>query len=176
LRNLYLSQLSIINPRRPASIATSKPFMRPNAPPPKPPPTRVGSHETSPEQDIYIYDDASAITVRQRPNAAPLAHIEESVSTSPEPIYDTIDGASGSKRSSMLDDDFLTPPGSPLMTKKSPDTLSTGSSGAEDDGLMREILREVVTASRPDGQESIYSSLMRKKDRKHKRKVKSPEA
>ncbi len=171
-----MSQLSIINPRRPASIATSKPFMRPNAPPPKPPPTRVGSHETSPEQDIYIYDDASAITVRQRPNAAPLAHIEESVSTSPEPIYDTIDGASGSKRSSMLDDDFLTPPGSPLMTKKSPDTLSTGSSGAEDDGLMREILREVVTASRPDGQESIYSSLMRKKDRKHKRKVKSPEA
>ena len=170
--------------RRPASIATSKP-VRPNAPPPKPPPTRAGSHETSPE-DIYIYDDASAIVNRgggggrrQLTTAAPLAHIDESISPLPsadnEPIYDTI-----GERSSAVsgDDEFLTPPGSPTLTKKSPDTLSTGSSGAEDDGLMREILREVTTARRPDGEESIYSSLMRKKDRnKHKRnKPKSPEA
>jgi hypothetical protein len=95
-----------------------------------------------------------------------------------EPIYDTIgedpNRSSGSKRSSMLaEEEFLTPPGSPL-TKKSPDTLSTGSSGAEEDGLMREILREVTT--RQDGQESIYSSLMRRKDKKHRRKPKSPEA
>jgi hypothetical protein len=166
--------------RRPASIATSKP-MRPNAPPPKPPPTRAGSHETSPE-DIYIYDDASAILSnsnrrRHQQQAAPLANIDESaVSPLPdnEPIYDTIGGGNGGGGDM---DDFLTPPGSPLLAKKSPDTLSTGSSGAEDDGLMREILREVVTAKRGDGEESIYSSLMRKKDRnkhKHKAKPKSP--
>lgn len=180
--------------RRPASIATSKP-VRPNAPPPKPPPTRAGSHETSPD-DIYIYDDASAVISRggrrSGSSAAPLAHIEESASPPPpsssschdEPIYDTIGDGSSKRSSSSLgpDDDFLTPPGSPL-TKKSPDTLSTGSSGAEEDGLMREILREVVTSSRgPDGQESIYSSLMRrkKKDRKLKQrnssKPQSPEA
>merc|ERR1712110_1215585 len=92
-------------PRRPASIATSKP-MRPMAPPPKPPPSRNNSKETSPEE-IYIYDDASAM------KRAPLA----SGSEAKEPIYDT--------------------------------------------------MKEVPVKS---GEESIYSSLMRKDKRKKKRR------
>lgn len=145
--------------RRPASIATSKPI-RPNAPPPKPPPSRNNSKETSPE-DIYIYDDAYAVRGR-----APLADIKESVSPIPsEPIYDTIKEVPDTV-DAVSPEEFVTPVGSPTLPKKSPDTISTGSSAAEED-LMKEILKEMHTKS--EG-ESIYSSLMRKdkKGRKNK--------
>jgi len=134
--------------RRPASIATSKPT-RPNAPPPKPPPSRAGSKESSPE-DVYIYDDACA--ARARP-AGP-----------PEPIYDTITEA-------PEQEEFSTPAGSPNRSKKSPDTISNGSSAAEED-LMKEILKEMH--SKTEG-ESIYSSLMRKDKKNRKKKPISSE-
>jgi len=143
-------------PRRPASIATSKPI-RPMAPPPKPPPSRNNSKETSPEE-IYIYDDASAM------KRAPLA----SGSDAKEPIYDTIKEVPDGED----DDDFITPVGSPVIPKKMSqdfDTKSTTSSGGEED-LMGSILKEVSVKS---GEESIYSSLMRKDKRKKKRR--SPE-
>jgi len=145
--------------RRPASIATSKPI-RPNAPPPKPPPSRDDSKETSPEE-IYIYDDASAL----RDRAAPLADIKE-VQESKEPIYDTI-----KEVPDCDEEDFETPVGSPIgsptMSKKVQDfdSKSTTSSGGEED-LMGAILKEVSVKS--EG-ESIYSSLMRK-DKKRKKK------
>jgi len=145
--------------RRPASIATSKPI-RPNAPPPKPPPSRNNSKETSPE-DIYIYDDAYAVRGR-----APLADIKESISPIPsEPIYDTIkeEPETGDV---LSPEEFVTPVGSPTLPKKSPDTISTGSSAAEED-LMKEILKEMHTKS--EG-ESIYSSLMRKDKKSRKKK------
>ena len=94
-----------------------------------------------------------------------------------EPIYDTITdesnergrtaAASSFRPSSVLspDDEFETPCGSPTF-KKSPDTMSTGSSGAEED-LMKEILKEVTVKSEGD---SIYSSLMRKDKHKRRRK------
>merc|ERR1711874_156193 len=130
----------------------SKPI-RPMAPPPKPPPSRNNSKETSPEE-IYIYDDASAM------KRAPLANGSEAK----EPIYDTIkevpDGEDGED-----DDDFITPVGSPVIPKKMSqefDTKSTTSSGGEED-LMGSILKEVSVKS---GEESIYSSLMRKDRRK----------
>lgn len=145
--------------RRPASIATSKPI-RPNAPPPKPPPSRNNSKETSPE-DIYIYDDAYAVRGR-----APLADIKESISPVPgEPIYDTIKEVPETGDALSLDE-FGTPVGSPTLPKKSPDTISTGSSAAEED-LMKEILKEMHTKS--EG-ESIYSSLMRKDKKSRKKK------
>ena len=139
--------------RRPASIATSKP-VRPNAPPPKPPPSRDNSKETSPEE-IYIYDDASAVRGKQ----APLA----SASEVKEPIYDTIKEVPDGED----DDDFETPVGSPVTPKKVQDfdTRSTTSSGGEED-LMGSILKEVAVKS--EG-ESIYSSLMRK-DKKRRKK------
>jgi len=140
-------------PRRPASIATSKP-VRPMAPPPKPPPSRNNSKETSPEE-IYIYDDASAM------KRAPLA----SGSEAKEPIYDTIKEVPDGED----DDDFITPVGSPVIQKKMSqdfDTKSTTSSGGEED-LMGSILKEVSVKS---GEESIYSSLMRKEKRKKKRR------
>merc|ERR1712110_139823 len=142
-------------PRRPASIATSKP-MRPMAPPPKPPPSRNNSKETSPEE-IYIYDDASAM------KRAPLA----SGSEAKEPIYDTIKEVPDGED----DDDFITPVGSPVIPKKMSqdfDAKSTTSSGGEED-LMGSILKEVSVKS---GEESIYSSLMRKD--KRKKKMRSP--
>jgi len=146
--------------RRPASIATSKPI-RPNAPPPKPPPSRNNSKETSPE-DIYIYDDAYAVRGR-----APLADIKESVSPVPsEPIYDTIKEVP-ELADALSPEEFVTPVGSPTLTKKSPDTISTGSSAAEED-LMKEILKEMHTKS--EG-ESIYSSLMRKDKKNRKKKA-----
>lgn len=145
--------------RRPASIATSKPI-RPNAPPPKPPPSRNNSKETSPE-DIYIYDDAYAVRGR-----APLADIKESISPIPsEPIYDTIKEESETG-DALSPEEFVTPVGSPTLPKKSPDTISTGSSAAEED-LMKEILKEMHTKS--EG-ESIYSSLMRKDKKSWKKK------
>ena len=138
--------------RRPASIATSKPI-RPNAPPPKPPPSRDNSKETSPEE-IYIYDDASAIKGRQ----APLANSE-----SKEPIYDTIKEVPDGED----EDDFSTPVGSPIFGKKHQDfdAKSTTSSGGEED-LMGSILKEVSVKS--EG-ESIYSSLMRKDKNRRKK-------
>jgi hypothetical protein len=140
--------------RRPASIATSKP-VRPNAPPPKPPPSRDNSKETSPEE-IYIYDDASAV---QRGRAAPLANSSESK----EPIYDTIKEVPDGED----DEEFETPVGSPIFAKKPQDfdTKSTTSSGGEED-LMGAILKEVSVKS--EG-ESIYSSLMRKDKKKRRR-------
>jgi len=145
--------------RRPASIATSKPI-RPNAPPPKPPPSRNNSKETSPE-DIYIYDDACAVRGR-----APLADIKESISPVPsEPIYDTIK-EEPETGDALSGEEFVTPVGSPTLPKKSPDTISTGSSAAEED-LMKEILKEMHTKS--EG-ESIYSSLMRKDKKSRKKK------
>ena len=143
--------------KRPASIATSKPI-RPSGPPPKPPPTRVGSEEPSPD-DIFINRQPGFFT---RP--APLANIRETLSPSlNEPIYDTIQEETDKRASLISQDEFETPLGSPTLTKKSPDTLSTGSSAEED--LMKEILKEVHVKS--EG-ESIYSSLMRK-DRKKRR-------
>jgi len=130
--------------------------MRPMAPPPKPPPSRNNSKETSPEE-IYIYDDASAM------KRAPLA----SGSEAKEPIYDTIKEVPDGED----DDDFITPVGSPVIPKKMSqdfDTKSTTSSGGEED-LMGSILKEVSVKS---GEESIYSSLMRKE--KRKKKIRSP--
>jgi len=75
-----------------------------------------------------------------------------------EPIYDTI-----TEETNISGDEFETPVGSPVLSKKSPDAQSTCSSGEED--LMKEILKEVTVKS--EG-ESIYSSLMKKG--KHKRK------
>jgi len=80
-----------------------------------------------------------------------------------EPIYDTITEEPEAHSKNTSGDEFETPPGSPVRSKKSPDTISTCSSGEED--LMKEILKEVSVKS--DG-ESIYSSLMKKG--KHKRK------
>lgn len=141
--------------RRPASIATSKPI-RPNAPPPKPPPSRDNSKETSPEE-IYIYDDATAV-MKVKP--APLA----SASESREPIYDTI------KENPVAEDeeDFVTPVGSPIFPRKQQDfdAKSTASSGGEED-LMGAILKDF--SAKAEG-ESIYSSLMRK-DKKKRRKA-----
>jgi len=137
-------------PRRPASIATSKPI-RPMAPPPKPPPSRNNSKETSPEE-IYIYDDASAM--KRAPTGG----------EAKEPIYDTIKEVPDGED----DDDFITPVGSPVIPKKMSqdfDAKSTTSSGGEED-LMGSILKEVTVKS---GEESIYSSLMRKDRRKKKR-------
>lgn len=124
------------------------------APPPKPPPSRNNSKETSPEE-IYIYDDASAM------KRAPLASGSEAAK---EPIYDTIKEVPDGE-----DDDFITPVGSPVIQKKMSqdfDTKSTTSSGGEED-LMGSILKEVSVKS---GEESIYSSLMRKEKRKKKRR------
>jgi len=149
--------LGSMKQRRPASIATSKPT-RPVAPPPKPPPTRENSKETSPE-DIYIYDDAVALKGIRN---APLAEIREDLSPSRnEPIYDTIKDIPEKEKEL-----FSTPSASPTLPKKSPDTISTGSSAAEED-LMNSILKEVSTKS---GEESIYSSLMRKDKKSRKKK------
>jgi len=122
------------------------------APPPKPPPSRNNSKETSPEE-IYIYDDASAM------KRAPSGGCEAK-----EPIYDTIKEVPDGED----DDDFITPVGSPVIPKKMSqdfDAKSTTSSGGEED-LMGSILKEVTVKS---GEESIYSSLMRKDRRKKKR-------
>ena len=150
------------NKRRPASIATSKPS-RPQAPPPKPPSSRKNSHDTSPE-DIYLYDDASAL----RDGKAPLADIQESLSPCHnEPIYDTISEAPEMAEITSPEE-FVTPVGSPTMPKKkSLDTISTGSSAAEED-LMKEILKEMHCKT--EG-ESIYSSLMRKDKKNRKKKA-----
>lgn len=95
-----------------------------------------------------------------------MADIKESVSPIPsEPIYDTIKEVPDTV-DAVSPEEFVTPVGSPTLPKKSPDTISTGSSAAEED-LMKEILKEMHTKS--EG-ESIYSSLMRKdkKGRKNK--------
>jgi len=121
------------------------------APPPKPPPLRNNSKETSPEE-IYIYDDASAM--KRAPSGG----------EAKEPIYDTIKEVPDGED----DDDFITPVGSPVIPKKMSqdfDAKSTTSSGGEED-LMGSILKEVTVKS---GEESIYSSLMRKDRRKKKR-------
>ena len=147
--------------RRPASIATSKPT-RPQAPPPKPPSSRKNSQETSAD-DTYLYDDAFAL----RQGKAPLADIQESLSPghNTEPIYDTISEA---PELTSSPDDFETPVSSPVFAKKkSFDAQSTGSSAAEED-FMAEILKEMHTKT--EG-ESIYSSLMRKKNKDKKKKV-----
>ena len=147
--------------RRPASIATSQP-VRPNAPPPKPPPTRLGSLEPSPEE--FVVNHQPPAFIPRRSTTAPLAYIKEANAS--EPIYDTI---TEEGRSSIVspEEEFDTPLGSPTLTKKSPDTLSTGSSAEED--LMKEILKEVHT--RTEG-ESIYSSLIRKDKHRRKREKK----
>ena len=138
--------------RRPASIATSKPT-RPNAPPPKPPPSRKNSSESSPD-DIYVYDDASAVRAGRK----------ESLVQN-EPIYDTI--SEGPELAEIASpEEFTTPAGSPVFKKKSPDAISTGSSAAEED-LMKEILKEMH--NKTEG-ESIYSSLMRKDKKGRKKK------
>ena len=151
--------------RRPASIATSKPA-RPQAPPPKPPSSRKNSHDTSPD-DIYLYDDASAV----RAGRAPLANIQESLSPGQaEPIYDTISEGPelAAADPGTSPEEFVTPVGSPtLPKKKSFDTISTGSSAAEED-LMGQILKEMH--SKTEG-ESIYSSLMRKDKKNRKKKA-----
>ena len=65
-------------------------------------------------------------------------------------------------------EEFVTPVGSPtLPKKKSFDTISTGSSAAEED-LMGQILKEMH--SKTEG-ESIYSSLMRKDKKNRKKKA-----
>ena len=80
-----------------------------------------------------------------------------------EPIYDTI-----SEVPEPSPEEFVTPVSSPVTTKKkSFDTISTGSSAAEED-LMGQILKEMH--SKTEG-ESIYSSLMRKDKKNRKKKA-----
>ena len=136
--------------RRPASIATSKPS-RPNAPPPKPPPSRKNSSSDASPEDLYLYDDACSARAGRKEAAQN------------EPIYDTISEETADIASP---EEFVTPVGSPVFKKKSPDAISNGSSAAEED-LMKEILKEMHTKT--EG-ESIYSSLMRKDKKGRKKK------
>lgn len=62
----------------------------------------------------------------------------------------------------------MTPTGSPLFGKRSPDTISTASSQEGD--LMKEILKEMdVKVQEDPKEEEIYSTLMRKKKNKAKK-------
>ena len=118
--------------------------------PPKPPPSRKNSSDASPE-DLYVYDDACSVRAARKEAAA-----------LNEPIYDTI----SEEADIASPEEFITPVGSPVFKKKSPDAISNGSSAAEED-LMKEILKEMHTKT--EG-ESIYSSLMRKDKKGRKKK------
>ena len=88
----------------------------------------------------------------------------------PEPIYDTIREVPEVAEADTITspEEFVTPVGSPILPKKkSFDTVSTGSSAAEED-LMGQILKEMHTKT--EG-ESIYSSLMRKDKKNRKKKA-----
>jgi hypothetical protein len=118
---------------------------------------------------------------------------EESAGAKREPIYDTIKespspekeisneckgkgadsnrvnarpssiAVSSSVTSPQDDQDFVTPTTSPLFARRSPDTLSTASSSEGD--LLKEILKEMDVK---EEDESVYSTLMRKKKRKQR--------
>ncbi len=164
---------SITAPKRPASIAASRP-VRPSAPPPKPPPA-AGSSSTSsskvttapdlssekhvydepPPDDSHIYD---TIKERSPPKEG------ESQAAQRRPTSITLPEAS-SVTSPSTEDEFMTPTTSPLFSrKKSPDSVSTASSSEGD--LMKEILKEMVDTHQDD---SVYNTLMRKKKGKDKR-------
>ena len=118
---------SLTRQKRPVSIATSKPN-RPTAPPPKPPPSSRGSSgSASPDDSIMLLNTRTGVKSAGFVTA-PLA--------TNEPIYDTITEEPEAAAKDPSGDEFETPLGSPVLTKKSPDTLSTCSSGEED--LMKE--------------------------------------
>ena len=137
--------------RRPASIATSRP-VRPTAPPPRPP-------SNSRSQISPTRSDTSSITSSS--SIVPGNHKSE-------PIYHTIrenpleEKTEAISITSPLSDDFVTPTSSPIMTRRNSDTLSTGSSTDGGD-LMNAILKEMSTKSKEEEEESVYSTLMRKK-------------
>ena len=87
-----------------------------------------------------------------------------------EPIYDTIrenpleEKAEATSITSPLSDDFVTPTSSPIITRRNSDTISTGSSTDGGD-LMNAILKEMTTKATVE-EESIYSTLMKKKKNK----------
>ena len=162
--------------KRPASIATSRPT-RPSAPPPRPPPDKPPP-APSPKKT-----PAPPVPKAKSPPSMPKT---SKVKKSPSPVKDTKKppcsepfGSSTNRPSSIgfdettslqspQDGDFMTPTGSPLFGKRSPDTISTASSQEGD--LMKEILKEMdVKVQEDPKEEEIYSTLMRKKKNKAKK-------
>jgi hypothetical protein len=141
-----------IKSKRPASIATTRP-VRPTAPPP-PRPQSSSRSQTSPTRS-----DTGSIASSTSSINAP--------SNRSEPIYHTIrenpleEKLEATSITSPLSDDFVTPTSSPILTRRNSDTISTGSSTDGGD-LMNAILKE-VTAKTTEEEESVYSTLIRKK-------------
>ena len=144
--------------KRPASIATTRP-VRPTAPPPPRPPNN------SRAQNSPTRSDTSSV-------ASSTCSINTTGSKT-EPIYDTIrenpleEKAEATSITSPLSEEFVTPTSSPILTRRNSDTISTGSSTDGCD-LMKEILKEWQGKTKEEGEESVYSTLVRKKKNKMK--------
>merc|ERR1719189_1991628 len=142
--------------KRPASIATTRP-VRPTAPPPPRPPNSSRSQSSPTRSDTgSIASSTSSTGTIGNNKSEPIYHtIREN------PLEDKVDVTS---ITSPLSDDFVTPTSSPIMTRRNSDTISTGSSTDGGD-LMNAILKE-MTSKRTEEEESVYSTLMRKKKNK----------
>ena len=142
--------------KRPASIATTRP-VRPTAPPPPRPPNSSRSQSSPTRSDTGSIASSTSSTGTIGNNKS-------------EPIYHTIrenpleEKVEVTSITSPLSDDFVTPTSSPIMTRRNSDTISTGSSTDGGD-LMNAILKE-MTSKRTEEEESVYSTLMRKKKNK----------
>lgn len=132
--------------KRPASIATTRP-VRPSAPPPRPPPSKPGSSSPT-KSDTSSVD---SVVLLKKPAV--------------EHIYDTIKESPEKEVTSPLSLDlFDTPLSSPIIARRSPDTLSTASSS--DGDLMKEILKEMDKTKQEE--DPMYDTLMRKGKKKKK--------
>ena len=143
--------------KRPASIATTRP-VRPTAPPPPRPPNVLRA-QISPTRSDTSSVASSTCSIDTKGNKT-------------EPIYHTIrenplaEKAEALSITSPLSDEFVTPTSSPILTRTNSDTISTGSSTDGGD-LMKEVLKELKGKTKDEGEEeSVYSTLMRKKKNK----------
>ncbi len=170
--------------KRPASIATTRPA-RPSAPPPRPPPQRLelGGSPTKSDTsslassvDLSSNHDAKSSVPHSASSSSTTSSYSRPSSISTSSSINSKPTASGSSTTSGAASDvtsplsmelFDTPLSSPIIARRSPDTLSTASSS--DGDLMREILKEMKTED--GGDDTAYSTLVRnKKKNKNKNK------